>query len=61
MYLDSDVMRVIGPFIKTLVVKYSLFTICITATTLFLDCGKKAWIPVVVDDAIKLAHVLFYI
>ena len=32
---------------------------CMLATTLFLYCGKKVRLEVVVDDSLKLAHVLF--
>ena len=33
---------------------------CIAATVLFLNCGKVAWVRLLVDDTIKLAHVLLY-
>ena len=37
-----------------------MFHLAFAVTNLILDCGKVAWVWLVVDEAIELAHVLFY-
>ena len=46
-------------FIKTLVPEDSKYSKSLQLL-MFLNCDTKVWAAVVVDDPLKLAHVLFY-
>ena len=59
-FLPTLNLSIIGPFINILVPEDSKCSKYCN-DYLFLNCGKKVSVVVIVDDAIKLAHMLLYI